>query len=92
MGEKRSSQRISVFLEIKEIDRKPPQDDVYLLNFSETGVKIETPFQYAPGDRLEVVFYLPDKVTVIGRKGRVIWVSPHGPKPGSFLMGLEISS
>ena len=90
MGEKRSSQRISVFLEIKEIDRKP-QDDIYLLNFSENGAKIEAHFQYTPGDQIEFIFSLPDKVTAICRKGQVVWVSPHHPKPGSFLVGLELA-
>ena len=90
MGEKRSSQRISVFLEIKEIDRKP-QDDIYLLNFSENGAKIEAHFQYNPGDQIEFIFSLPDKVTAICRKGQVVWVSPHHPRPGSFLVGLELA-
>jgi Tfp pilus assembly protein PilZ len=91
MGEKRNSQRIPIFLEIKEIDRQP-QDDIYLLNFSENGAKIETFFEYTPGDQLEFVFSLPDKVTAISRKGQVIWISPHDPKPGSFLVGLELAA
>lgn len=91
MGERRNSQRISIFLEIKEIDRQP-QNDIYLLNFSETGAKIETSFQYTTGDQIEFIFYLPDKVTSICRKGEVIWVTPHAPKPGSFLVGLELAA
>lgn len=91
MGENRSSQRISIFLEIKEIDRKP-QDDIYLLNFSDTGAKIETPFEYTPGDKIEFIFALPDKITAICRKGQVIWIAPHDPKPGSFLVGLELAA
>lgn len=91
MGEKRSSQRISIFLEIKEIDRQP-QADIYLLNFSENGAKIETPYQYTPGDQIEFIFSLPDKVTAISRKGQVVWISPQDPKPGSFLVGLELAA
>jgi Tfp pilus assembly protein PilZ len=90
MDERRRSQRISVFLEVKEIDGQP-LDDAYVLNFSETGVKIETPRQYAPGKQLQVIFYLPDKVTAISRKGQVVWVSPDNNKPGNFLVGLELA-
>jgi hypothetical protein len=88
MGEKRSSQRISIFLEINEIDHKP-QGDMYLLNLSETGAKIETPFQYNLEDLIEFIFFLPDKITAICRKGQVVWVSHHDFKPGCFLVGLE---
>jgi Tfp pilus assembly protein PilZ len=90
MEDKRGAQRISVFLEIKEIDHKP-QDDTFLLNFSETGAKIETLIQYTPGDHLEFIFYLPDKVTAIHRKGDVVWVTPHETKPGRFVVGLELA-
>ena len=90
MPERRSSKRISVFLEIKEIDRQP-LEDTYLLNFSETGAKIETPFKYAAGDRLEFSFILPDKITEVSRRGLVVWVSPHDTKPGHYLVGLTFS-
>lgn len=90
MMERRRSQRISVFLEVKEIDRQP-LDDSYVLNFSETGAKIESPNKYSPGEQIELIFYLPDKVTVVSRKGQVVWVTPHDTKPGNFLVGLELS-
>ena len=83
MGENRSSQRISIFLEIKEIDRQP-QDDIYLLNFSENGAKIEAPFEYTPGDQIEFIFSLPDKVTAICRKGQVTGFRPTIPNREAF--------
>ena len=90
MDERRRSQRISVFLEIKEIDRRP-LDDTYLLNFSESGAKIETPIKYAPGDLIDFSFVLPDKITEISRRGQVVWVSPHETRPGNYLVGLIFS-
>ncbi len=90
MEDRRSSHRISLFLEITEIDRQP-RDDTFLLDLSETGAKIETPIQYSPGDQIEFIFYLPDKVTAICRKGQVAWVTPHDAKPGSFLVGLDLA-
>ncbi len=90
MDARRTSQRISVFLEVKEIDRQP-LDDTYVLNFSETGAKVETPIEYAPGEEIELIFYLPDKVTAISRKGQVVWITPHDTKPGNFLVGLAFA-
>ena len=49
MEERRRAKRISVFLEVKEINHKP-MGDTNLLNISETGAKIETPKKYASGD------------------------------------------
>jgi Tfp pilus assembly protein PilZ len=89
MEDRRRDQRISVFLEVKEIDRQP-LDDTHVLNFSETGAKIETPNEYTPGEQLEFIFYLPDKVTVVSRKGQVVWVCPHDTKTGYFLVGLAL--
>lgn len=88
MDEKRRSQRISVFLEIKEIDRQP-LSDTYLLNFSESGAKIETPNQYVPGDLITFNFVLPDKITEVSRQGQVVWIRPHDTKPGNYLAGLR---
>jgi Tfp pilus assembly protein PilZ len=90
MDERRRAQRISVYLEVKVVDGQP-LDDSYVLNFSETGVKIETPIEYAPGDEIEIIFYLPDKVTAVSRKGKVVWVRPHDSKPGNFLVGVELA-
>ncbi len=90
MEERRRSQRISVFLEIKEIDRQP-LNDTYLLNFSETGAKIETPTEYVSGDSIEFSFVLPDKVTEVSRQARVVWIRPHGNKPGSYLAGVTFT-
>jgi Tfp pilus assembly protein PilZ len=90
MEERRRSQRISVYLEVKVIDGQP-LDDTYVLNFSETGAKIETPIEYALGDQIEFIFYLPDKVTAISRQGQVVWVTPHDTKPGNFLVGLSLA-
>jgi len=90
MDERRKAQRISVYLELKEIDGKS-LSDTYVLNFSETGAKIETPNKYNMGDQIEFIFSLPDKTTAISRKGKVAWVSPHESKPGYFLVGVELA-
>jgi PilZ domain len=88
MPERRTSRRISVFLEIREIDGKP-LDNAQLLDFSESGAKIETPFQHAPGELLKFSFALPDRITEVSRQGKVIWALPHDTKPGYYLVGLE---
>ena len=91
MKERRRAKRISVFLEVKEINHKP-MGDTNLLNISETGAKIETPTNYASGDLIEFSFILPDMAKEIHREGRVIWVLPDPAKPGLFLVGLEFST
>jgi Tfp pilus assembly protein PilZ len=91
MKERRRAKRISVFLEVKEINHKP-MGDTNLLNISENGAKIETPKEYASGDPIEFSFILPDMAKEIHRGGRVIWVLPHPSKPGQFLVGLEFST
>ncbi len=91
MEERRRAKRISVFLEVKEINHKP-LGNTNLLNISETGAKIETPTEYASGDLIEFSFILPDMAKEIHREGRVIWVLPDPSKPGLFLVGLEFST
>jgi Tfp pilus assembly protein PilZ len=91
MDERRRAKRISVFLEIKEINHKP-LGDTYLLNVSEIGAKIETPVRYNSGDPVEFSFILPDIAKEIHRSGNVVWVLPHPSKPEHFLIGLEFST
>ncbi len=55
MEERRKAKRISVFLEIKEIDHKPI-GSTFLLNISDSGAKIQTPRKYASGELVEVQF------------------------------------
>ena len=59
MEERRRAKRISVYLEIKEINHEP-LGNTYLLTSSETGAKIDTPTKYANGDPVEFSFGLPD--------------------------------
>ncbi len=91
MEERRKAKRISVFLEVKEIDHKPVGSN-YLLNLSDSGAKIETPRDYATGDAVEFSFVLPDMKKEITRKGHVVWVLPNPEKSGSSLVGLEFST
>jgi Tfp pilus assembly protein PilZ len=91
MEERRRAKRISVFLEVKEINHKPV-GDTYLLNISETGANIETPSNYASGDLVEFSFILPDLGKEIRRSGQVIWVLPHPAKPGYSQVGLEFTT
>jgi Tfp pilus assembly protein PilZ len=91
MDERRRAKRISVYLEIKEINHKP-LGDTYLLNISETGAKIDTPIKYAAGDPVEFSFILPDMAKEIHRSGQVVWVLPHPSKPGRSLVGLDFST
>jgi Tfp pilus assembly protein PilZ len=91
MQERRRAQRISVYLQIKEIDRKPP-GDAYLLDISETGAKIDTPDHFDVGDPIEFSFVLPDMAKEIHRRGRVVWALPHPSKPGHDLVGLNFST
>ena len=69
MEERRGAKRISVYLEIKEINHKP-LGDTYLLDISETGAKIDTPVHYAISDPVEFSFVLPDMAKEIHRAGR----------------------
>jgi Tfp pilus assembly protein PilZ len=89
--ERRRSKRIAVSLKIKEINRQPI-GDAYLLNISENGAKLDTPFKYDTGDPVEFSFILPDLAKEIHRRGQVIWVLSHPSKPGRFLVGLEFFS
>ncbi|MGA9755391.1 MAG: PilZ domain-containing protein [Desulfobaccales bacterium] len=91
MEERRRDKRISVFLEIKEINNQP-MGGTYLLNVSETGAKIETPIRYNSGDPVEFSFILPDMAKEIHRRGHVVWVLPHPSKPEHFLVGLDFST
>jgi Tfp pilus assembly protein PilZ len=91
MEERRKAKRISVFLEVKEIDHKPI-GSTFLLNLSDSGAKIVTPRQYASGDLVEFSFVLPDMKKEITRQGHVVWVLPHPDKPEASLVGLEFST
>jgi Tfp pilus assembly protein PilZ len=91
MDERRRAKRISVFLEVKEIDHKPI-GNTFLLNLSDSGAKIETPRKYASGDLVEFSFVLPDMKKEIARQGHVVWVLPHPDKPEASLVGLEFST
>jgi Tfp pilus assembly protein PilZ len=91
MKERRKAKRISVFLEVKEIDHKPV-GNTFLLNISDSGAKIETPRKYASGDLVEFSFVLPDMRKEITRQGHVVWVLPHPDKPEVSLVGLEFST
>jgi Tfp pilus assembly protein PilZ len=91
MDERRRSKRISVFLEIKEINHKP-LGDTYLLNVSEHGARIDTPIRFNSGDQVDFSFILPDMAKEIHRCGKVVWVLPHPSKPKNFLIGLEFST
>lgn len=91
MDERRRAKRISVFLEVKEIDHKPI-GNTYLLNISDSGAKIETPRKYASGDLVEFSFVLPDMKKEISRQGQVVWVLPHPDNPEASLVGLEFST
>jgi len=75
MEDKRRTKRISVFLEVKEINHLP-MGDTNLLGISETGAKIETPAKYASGDQVDFSFILPEMSKEIHRSGNVIWVLP----------------
>ena len=91
MEERRKAKRISVFLEIKEIDHKPI-GSTFLLNISDSGAKIETPRKYASGDPVDFSFVLPEMKKEISRQGHVVWVLPHPDKPEASLVGLEFST
>jgi Tfp pilus assembly protein PilZ len=91
MQERRRVKRISVFMEIKEINNQPI-GDTFLLNISESGAKIDTAAPYAVGDPIEFSFSLPDMAKEIHRDGRVVWVLPHPSKPKRSLVGLEFST
>ena len=91
MEERRKAKRISVFLEVKEIDHEP-SGSTFLLNISGTGAKIETPRKYASGDLVEFSFVLPEMKKEITRQGHVVWVLPHPDKPEASLVGLEFST
>ena len=91
MEERRKAKRISVFLEIKEIDHKP-SGGTFLLNISDSGAKIQTPLKYAAGDPVEFSFVLPEMKKEISRQGHVVWVLPHPDKPEASLVGLEFST
>ena len=84
MEDRRRAKRISVFLEVKEINHKP-LGDACLLNISETGAKMEISGQYSTGDLVEFSFVLPDMRKEIHRSGRVVWVLPHPDKVGFSL-------
>jgi Tfp pilus assembly protein PilZ len=88
MSERRRAKRISVYLEIQEINHES-RDSTFLLNISETGARIDTPINYATGDPVEFSFVLPDMANEIHRKGLVVWTLPHPAKPGRFLVGLD---
>jgi Tfp pilus assembly protein PilZ len=91
MDERRRAKRISVFMEIKEINNQPI-GDTFLLNVSETGAKIDTSATYAVGDQIEFSFILPDMAKEIHRSGQIVWTLPHPSKPKRSLVGLEFSS
>ncbi len=91
MQERRRAKRISVYLEVKEINHRPLGDS-YLLNISESGAKLETPQRYDSGDSIEFSFVLPDLRKEIHRSGKVIWVLPHPTRVGYSLIGLEFST
>lgn len=91
MEDKRRTKRISVFLEVKEINHLP-MGDTNLLDISETGAKIETPAKYASGDQVDFSFILPEMSKEIHRSGNVIWVLPHPSKPRYSLVGLEFKT
>ena len=93
MEERRQAKRISVYLQIKEINiNNDSQDSTFLLDISENGAKIDTPIRYAEGDPVEFSFVLPDMAKEIYRKGKVIWLLPHPSKPGRSLVGLDFST
>jgi Tfp pilus assembly protein PilZ len=91
MEERRRAKRISVYLEIKDINHEPISD-IYLLNISENGAKIDTPVRYAVADLVEFSFVLPDMAKEIHRSGQVVWILPHPSKPGRSLVGLDFST
>jgi Tfp pilus assembly protein PilZ len=91
MEERRKAKRISVFLEIKEIDHQPI-DGTFLLNISDSGAKIQTPRKYASDDPVEFSFVLSEMKKEITRQGHVVWVLPHPDKPEASLVGLEFST
>lgn len=91
MEERRRAKRISVFLEVKEIDHQPI-GSTFLLNISDSGAKIQTPRKYASGDLVEFSFVLPEMKKEITRQGHVVWVLPHPDKPQTSLVGLEFST
>ncbi len=91
MEERRKAKRISVFLEVKEIDHKPI-GITFLLNISDSRAKIETRRQYTSGELVEFSFVLPEMKKEITRQGHVVWVLPHPEKSDSSLVGLEFST
>ncbi len=91
MEERRKAKRISVFLEVKEIDHQPI-GNTFLLNISDYGAKIETPRKYNSGDLVEFSFVLPDMKKEIARQGHVVWVLPHPEKSDCSFVGLEFST
>ncbi len=91
MEERRKAKRISVFLEIKEINHKP-SGSTFLLNISDSGAKIQTHRKYAAGDPVDFSFVLPEMKKEISRQGHVVWVLPHPEKPEASLVGLGFST
>ena len=84
-------QRLSIFLEIKEIDHKPV-GNTFLLNISDSRPKIETPRKYASGDFGGFQFCPSRDGERNDPPGARGLGSTPSDKPEASLVGLEFSA
>jgi hypothetical protein len=88
MEERRREQRKVESLEIKEINSQPGNGTV-MLDYSQSGAKLETHLSFSPGDAVELVYLRPGETRETRRWGQVVWLLPSPSKPGRYLLGIE---
>jgi len=90
--DRRRAERFDCALEIEEVN-KQPCPYTYLRDISHLGAQIETSYQFAMGNSIEVGLSLPAE-TGVGKRayrlaGRVVWIIESEQGPKRYRIGLS---
>ena len=84
----RRVKRYPVRLRVRELNGRPV-NDVYVVDLSSLGARLETSSPLSPRNSLDCTVVLPDHDAEVRLSGQVVWMRPLTQQPGRFHLGVQ---
>ncbi|MBW1992170.1 MAG: PilZ domain-containing protein [Deltaproteobacteria bacterium] len=84
----RRAQRFGVRLPVKELNGRPARD-IYVVDLSSLGARLETDSPLAPRNAVEFTVVLPHREAATRFSGQIVWARPLLHLPGRFHLGIR---